>query len=168
MKPGVARRCGRRLPALAFRRARANRPAPPKFRARKKITLALDRARPCTSRSSKRPAIAPTSLGFDAARPPAASTGRYREQTTAMPRKLAAARAIDAYLVYYYSDKDDAMMSHGRRRLPAAPTPAWAEDGRPNWPNISKKQKRLERLKPVLSAFSNGGILATGGFDAQS
>ena len=66
---------------------------------------------------------------------------------------------IDAYLVYYYSDLDDKMMSNGvdvfERRYAA-----WAK-------TVGELAELLEKQKDsngkaALIGFSNGGILATG------
>ena len=70
-----------------------------------------------------------------------------------------AAQGIDAYLVYYYSDRDDQLMSHGvdvfeqRYR-------DWAK-------TVGELAEYLEKQKDSngkagLVGFSNGGILATG------
>src|SRR4051794_33788846 len=70
-----------------------------------------------------------------------------------------AAQGIDAYLVYYYSDKDDAMMSHGVDVFQPRYA-AWAK-------MVGELAEYLEKQKDSngkvgLVGFSNGGILATG------
>lgn len=72
---------------------------------------------------------------------------------------MLAAQGIDAYLVYYYSDSDDKMMSYGVNVF---------EDRYPKWAALVDdladyllKQKDSNG-KVGLVGFSNGGILATG------
>jgi carboxymethylenebutenolidase len=66
---------------------------------------------------------------------------------------------IDAYLVYYYSDRDDQMMSHGvdvfEQRYAA-----WAKTVDELADNLTKQKD--SNGKVALIGFSNGGILATG------
>jgi len=70
-----------------------------------------------------------------------------------------AAQGFDAYLVYYYSDRDDELMSHGvdvfEQRYAA-----WAK-------TVGELAEYLEKQKDsngkaALVGFSNDGILATG------
>jgi len=86
--------------------------------------------------------------GFDRRLP------EYNRYATALANE-----GIDAYLVYYYSDRDDQMMSHGvdvfEQRYAA-----WAK-------TVDELAEYLEKQKDSngragLIGFSNGGILATG------
>ena len=66
---------------------------------------------------------------------------------------------IDAYLVYYYSDQDDKMMSYGVNVFEQR-YPAWSK-------TVGELADYLEKQKDstgkaALVGFSNGGILATG------
>jgi carboxymethylenebutenolidase len=68
-------------------------------------------------------------------------------------------QGIDAYLVYYYSDLDDKMMSNGVNVFEER-YPAWAK-------MVGELADYLEKQKDsngkaALVGFSNGGILATG------
>jgi carboxymethylenebutenolidase len=68
-------------------------------------------------------------------------------------------QGIDAYLVYYYSDQDDKMMSFGVNVFEQR-YPAWAK-------TVGELADYLEKQKDsngkaALVGFSNGGILATG------
>jgi carboxymethylenebutenolidase len=70
-----------------------------------------------------------------------------------------AAQGIDAYLVYYYSDMDDKMMSNGVNVF---------EDRYPDWAKLVDDladylvAQKNSNGKVGLVGFSNGGILATG------
>lgn len=66
---------------------------------------------------------------------------------------------IDAYLVYYYSDADDKMMSHGVAVFEQRYA-AWAK----SVDEIAGylKTQKSSNGKVALVGFSNGGILATG------
>jgi carboxymethylenebutenolidase len=70
-----------------------------------------------------------------------------------------AAQGIDAYLVYYYSDLDDKMMSNGVNVF---------EDRYPDWAKLVDDladyliAQKNSNGKVGLVGFSNGGILATG------
>ena len=70
-----------------------------------------------------------------------------------------AAQGIDAYLVYYYSDLDDKMMSNGVNVF---------EDRYPNWAKLVDDladylvMQKNSNGRVGLVGFSNGGILATG------
>ena len=70
-----------------------------------------------------------------------------------------AAQGIDAYLVYYYSDLDDKMMSNGVNVF---------EDRYPNWAKLVDDladylvTQKNSNGRVGLVGFSNGGILATG------
>jgi carboxymethylenebutenolidase len=70
-----------------------------------------------------------------------------------------AAQGIDAYLVYYYSDLDDKMMSNGVNVF---------EDRYPKWAKLVDDladylvTQKDSNGKVGLVGFSNGGILATG------
>ena len=70
-----------------------------------------------------------------------------------------AAQGIDAYLVYYYSDLDDKMMSNGVNVFEDR-YPAWAKlvDDLADYLIAQKNSNG----KVGLVGFSNGGILATG------
>ena len=70
------------------------------------------------------------------------------------------AQGIDAYLVYYYSDRDDTRMSQAASTSSTNAIPP----GR-NWSTISPiiwSQQKDSNGKVGLVGFSNGGILATG------
>ena len=72
---------------------------------------------------------------------------------------MLAAAGIDAYLVYYYSDMDDKMMSNGVNVF---------EDRYPKWAKLVDDladyliTQKDSNGKVGLVGFSNGGILATG------
>jgi len=70
-----------------------------------------------------------------------------------------AEQGFDTYLVYYYSDRDDQMMSNGINVFEQR-YPAWAK-------MVGELAEYLEKQKDSngkagLVGFSNGGILATG------
>jgi carboxymethylenebutenolidase len=72
---------------------------------------------------------------------------------------MLASQGIDAYLVYYYSDLDDKMMSNGVSVF---------EDRYPKWAKLVDDladylvMQKDSNGKVGLVGFSNGGILATG------
>ena len=68
-------------------------------------------------------------------------------------------QGIDAYLVYYYSDADDKMMSYGVNVFEKRYA-AWAKSVDELADNLTKQKD--SNGKVGLVGFSNGGILATG------
>jgi carboxymethylenebutenolidase len=100
----------------------------------------------------------------DAPRPAALllhGAGGFDRQIANNNRYAAAlsAQGIDAYLVYYYSDLDDKMMSNGVNVF---------EDRYPKWAKLVDDladyliTQKDSNGKVGLVGFSNGGILATG------